>query len=790
MAKQQKPQKSRKKQSKGKSIGSRIGFALLTLFLIALTTGAICCGALAYYINSYIKPEAELDIANLSMKFNSEIYYTNSYGKTKVLQTLKSEENREWVSMDSIPNELKQAFVAIEDKRFYEHNGVDWKRTFGAALNWIVPSGSSFGGSTITQQLVKNMTSDDDYSVKRKLTEMVRAITLEEQLDKDTILELYMNIIYFGENAYGVQTASRTYFGVNVSKLDLAQCAMIAGLTQNPAAHDPYKHPEAAKERQEAVLTQMYEQGYISESEYKEAVNEELTYKRRRKKSQEGSVYSYFTDTVIRDVVADLQSEKGFSQEYAQSLVSNGGLQIYSTMDLQVQKTLENVYENDANFPYVYDDDGVPLQSAMVVLDPKNGNVLGIVGGRGKKTESLVLNRATQTTRGPGSSMKPLSTYAPAIDAGLITPYSTTTDMPVFEYQGKAWPKNENWTYAGQTTIMDGVAKSTNTVAVQVLKMLTPESSYEFLTQKLKFKSLDEENDIGYAQLALGGLTQGVTVRQLAQGYTALANYGKFSEARCYTKVLDANGNVILDREDDEREQVFERGKTTAYYMNDMLTNAVENGTGQLAQIEGIDVAGKTGTTTDNKDRWFAGYTPYYVGVCWIGFDSADGLPNLSPNPAVQVWSTVMNRLHEDKEPKSFKHSSKFVQAEYCVDSGMAPTEICRSDPRGSRVRTGSFAPKDVPKKECTMHTWSSGVGLLDLTRLFSLPVTVQDEFYCVHGSNPPIGEGQQVSSGRGTYAAWAAEQARKREEEERRRQEEEAKAEAEKQDGENPDDD
>ena len=290
-------------------------------------------------------------------------------------------------------------------------------------------------------------------------------------------------------------------------------------------------------------------------------------------------------------------------------------------MDLQVQKTLENVYENDANFPYVYDDDGVPLQSAMVVLDPKNGNVLGIVGGRGKKTESLVLNRATQTTRGPGSSMKPLSTYAPAIDAGLITPYSTTTDMPVFEYQGKAWPKNENWTYAGQTTIMDGVAKSTNTVAVQVLKMLTPESSYEFLTQKLTFKSLDEENDIGYAQLALGGLTQGVTVRQLAQGYPALANYGKFSEARCYTKVLDANGNVILDREDDEREQVFERGKTTAYYVNDMLTNAVENGTGQLARIEGIDVAGKTGTTTDTTDRWFAGYTPYYVGVCWVGFD-------------------------------------------------------------------------------------------------------------------------------------------------------------------------
>lgn len=789
LAKQQKPQKPKKKKAKKESggIGSRIGFVLLTLFLVGLTTGAICCCALAYYVNSYIKPEAKLDISSLSMKFNSEIYYTNTYGKNKVLQTLKSEEDREWVSMESIPEELKQAFVAIEDKRFYEHNGVDWKRTAGAALNWILPTGAGYGGSTITQQLIKNMTSDDDYSVKRKLTEIVRAITLEEQLDKDTILELYMNIIYFGENSYGVQTASRTYFGKNVSKLDLAQCAMIAGLTQNPSANDPYKHPEAAKERQEAVLGQMYEQGYISESEYKDAVAEELEYKRSSKKTKEGSVYSYFTDTVIRDVVNDLQKEKGFSQEYAQALVSNGGLQIYSTMDLQVQKTLENVYENDANFPTIYDDDGVPLQSAMVVLDPTNGNILGIVGGRGKKTESLVLNRATQTTRAPGSSIKPLSTYAPAIDAGLITPYSTVTDMPVFKYQGKAWPKNENLTYAGQTTIMDGVAQSTNTVAVQVLKMLTTDSSFDFLTEKLGFNTLLADDDNGYAQLALGGLTEGVTVRQMAQGYTALANYGKLSEAKSYSKVLDANGNVILNHEDDEPEQVFDRGKTTAYYMNAMLTNAVENGTGKLAKIEGIDVAGKTGTTTDNKDRWFAGYTPYYVGVCWVGFDSGEGLPSLNPNPAVQLWSTVMNRLHEDKDSKSFKSSSSFVKAEYCADSGMAPSDACKSDPRGSRVRTGYFAPDDVPQEECTMHTWSSGVGLLDLTRLFPLPVTVGDEFYCVHGNNPAIGEGEQVSSSRGHYAQWAAEQAAKKEAAEKAAKEAAAKAEAEAQDGQNP---
>jgi penicillin-binding protein 1A len=789
LAKQQKPRSEKSKKKSGGRIGARIGFALLTLFLVALTTGAICCCALAYYVNSYIKPEAQLDIANLSMKFNSEIYYTNSYGKTKLLQTLKSEEDREWVSMESIPEELKQAFVAIEDKRFYEHSGVDWKRTFGAAVNWILPTSSSYGGSTITQQLIKNMTSDDDYSVKRKLTEIVRAMTLEEQLDKDTILELYMNIIYFGENSYGVQTASRNYFGKSVNKLDLAECAMLAGLTQNPAANDPYKHPDTAKERQEAVLGQMYEQGYISESEYEEAVSEELTYKRKSKKTKEGSVYSYFTDTVIRDVVSDLQEEKGFSQEYAQALVSNGGLQIYSTMDLQVQKTLENVYENDANFPTVYDDDGVPLQSAMAVLDPTNGNLLGIVGGRGEKTESLVLNRATQTTRAPGSSIKPLSTYAPAIDAGLITPYSVVTDMPVIEYNDSAWPKNENLRYKGQTTIMDGVAQSTNTVAVQVMKMLTTDSSIDFLTQSLGFTTLDEESDNGYAPLALGGLTNGVTVRQMAQAYTALANYGEYSECNSYTKVLDANGNVLLDHEDDEPVQVLK--KSTAYYMNDLLTNVVENGTGTLAQIEGIDVAGKTGTTTDDKDRWFAGYTPYYVGVCWVGFDSGDGLPDLSPNPAVQVWSTVMNRLHEDKDSKSFKTSSKFVTAEYCMDSGMAPTDACRSDPRGSRVRTGSFSPSDVPTEECTMHTWSYGVGLLDLTRLFPISVTVEDEYYCIRGDNPAVGEGEQVSSSGGSYVSWAKQEAERKAAEEAAAKEEAKKEaeekEAEAEDGENP---
>ncbi len=741
------------KKKKKKSKARRVGFIILTLFLIGLTTAAICIGAFVAYINVVIKPNADLDVSSLSMKFNSVIYYEDEDGEEQVLQKLASEENREWVDMEDIPENLAHAFVAIEDKRFYEHNGVDWKRTISAAVNWILPTSSSYGGSTITQQLIKNMTDDDDYSVKRKVTEIVRALTLEKKIDKDTILELYMNIIYFGENSYGVQTAAKTYFNKSVSELDLAECALIAGLTQNPAQYAPHKYTDSATERQEAVQSEMYNQGYITEEEYDEAVAEELQYEDGSSTEETNTVYSYFTDMVITDVVNDLQEELGYSETYARTMVTSGGLSIYSTVDVDVQETMESVFEDDSNFPSI-SEDGVLPQAAMMVLDPTNGYILGVVGGRGEKTESLVLNRATQSRRSPGSSIKPLSTYAPAIDQGLITPYSVVTDMPVFEVDGSAWPSNENNTYKGQTTIMNGVAASTNTVAVQVLKMLTPQSSYEFLTEKLGF-TLNESSDVDYAPLALGGLTDGVTVREMAQAYTALANYGNYSEAISYTKVVDANGNTILSNEDNTTTQVFEHPESTPYYINDLLTNAVENGTGTLAQINGIDVAGKTGTTTDNKDRWFAGYTPYYVGVCWFGYDTDYGLPDLSYNPAVSLWSDVMDELHEDKEDKSFDDPADgdFVWATYCLDSGLSPVNACTGDVRGSRIGYGWYYKDDVPSEYCNLHKWRySSASMLDLTRLFPLSVTVTDEYYCYAGTNEAIGEGIRVSSPNGHY--------------------------------------
>lgn len=744
------------RKRKKKSKAGKIGFAVLTLFLIGLTTATICLGVFVAYLNLVIMPEADLDISSLSMKFNSVIYYNDDNDDEQVLQKLASEENREWVDKNDIPDDLSNAFVAIEDKRFYEHKGVDWKRTMGAALNWILPSGNSYGGSTITQQLVKNMTDDDDYSVKRKVTEIMRALTLEKKVgDKEAVLELYMNIIYFGKNAYGVQTAAKTYFNKSVSELDLAECALIAGLTQNPAAYNPFKYPEQAKERQEAVLSEMYAQGYISKSEYDAAVSEQLAYEENISGQKKNKAYSYFTDMVISDVVKDLQDQLGYSETYARTVVNSGGLSIYSTVDMDVQETMESVYEDSSNFPSI-SENGVRPESAMIVLDPTNGQIRGVVGGRGEKTESLVFNRATQSKRAPGSSVKPLSIYAPALDQKLITPYSVVTDMPVFNLEGSAWPRNENRRYDGQTTIMQGVADSTNTVAVQVLKMLTPQASYNFMTDKLGFTTLSKNNDVNYAPMALGALTDGATVREMAQAYTALANYGKYSEAISYTKVVDANGETILSNEDNTSTQVFEHPESTPYYVNDLLTNAVEDGTGKLARISGIDVAGKTGTTTDNKDRWFAGYTPYYVGVCWFGYDERYGLPDLSPNPAVEAWSAVMDELHEDKEDKQFDEPEEdtFVEAEYCLDSGLVPVRACRGDARGSRIETGLFYVDDVPEDECNLHKWRyRSTSMLDLTRLFPLYVEVADEYYCYEGDNDPIGEGDRVSSPRGHYS-------------------------------------
>ncbi len=680
---------------------------LVSLFLVFVMTAAICGLAFAWYVHSYINPSIEaLDLDSVSLNLTSVIYAPDEKGDYVEYEKLHGEQNRIWADLQDIPQYMGDAFIAIEDQRFYSHRGVDWKRTLGATLSWV-GGGSQYGGSTITQQLIKNLTDEKDYSVRRKINEIFRALALEKQVDgnKKRILEMYMNLVPFGNNAYGVQAAARTYFNKEVSQLSLAECAAIAGITNAPTKLNPFRHPENTKARQEIILSQMLQQGLITQSEYSEARSQTLNYQRPSDETDE-KPYSYFTDTVITDLIADLQERKGYSRQLAEQMVLTGGLQIYATIDPTVQQTMEEIYAEDSNFPSITHNGKVP-DSAMVILRP-NGQVAGIVGGRGQKTGSRVLNRATQSKRQPGSSIKPIAVYGPAMDAGIITPYTGMEDEPYQELNGKPWPRNDNGVYSGPILLKNAVARSVNTIAVKTLAELTPEASFRFLTENLGMggslvasrTTSDGRvvSDVGLAQLGLGGLTDGVTVREMAGAYSIFVNDGDFVKPYTYTAAQDSKGNTILSNEDPAVIHAFKNEKTT-YYMNITLQGVTQSGgTAASAKIAGMDTAGKTGTTTANRDRWFCGYTPYYVGACWVGYDDNYKLSGLGSNPATNLWKKVMSRIHEGLPDKSFPEPGDgFKRAAYCTATGLKPSAGCET-------ATGWFFKGDEPENLCPGH--------------------------------------------------------------------------------------
>lgn len=687
---------NRKKGTVG-TIFRRIRFFLVSLLLVGVMCASICGVALAIYLRVYIEPNSKLDMNELvsGMNMTSMVYAWDTQQQTYVeYEVLRGLQNRIWSDLDEIPKNLQNAFIAIEDKRFYEHKGVDWARTANGVVNWI--TGREGGGSTITQQLIKNATQFDDYSVKRKLTEIFRALQLEKDLnDKDMILEMYLNIIYLGQGAYGVNTAATTYFGKELSQLNLAECAIIAGITKNPSLYDPFNHPENIKERQEIILDEMCKQGMITEAERDEAKATPLEYKNEEAKKALNNTYSYFTDTVIQDVIDDLVEKKGYSEQMASWKVTSGGVQIYTTVDLNVQSILEQVYEEQINFPNVSKNGSLP-ESAMVICN-KAGDVVGIVGGRGTKTGNRVLLRS-ETSRQAGSSIKPLSVYAPAMDAGIITPYSVRDNEPFMQLNGKDWPRNDSGGYTGPMVIRTAVAKSVNAIAVRVVDELTPKAAFEFLTNDLNFTHLNDPEDIDLSPMALGGMNGGVTVREMAAGYSIFLNDGIFNGGRTYTKVLNVDGTVLLENEPLNR-QVFER-PSTVYYMREVMRAVTTEGTATRINIPGIETAGKTGTSQNKRDLWFCGYTPYYVGATWFGYDSDYNLTGISGNPSVTVWNEVMNRIHENLPSADLDRgdSSNFETASYCKISGLAPTSACRS--RGN-VATGRFWIGDAPTEYC-----------------------------------------------------------------------------------------
>ena len=688
------------KRKKGRTEGKlkKFRFFLVSFLLVCVMSASICGVAFALYLRIYIEPNATIDINEmmLDVDMTSMIYAWDNEKQDYVeYEVLRAPENRIWADLDEIPKDLQNAFIAIEDKRFYEHNGVDWRRTANGVLNWI--TGSEGGGSTITQQLIKNLTNEKDYSVKRKLNEIFRALQLEKDLnDKDKILEMYLNLSYLGQGAYGVNTAATTYFGKDLQDLDLAECAILAGITKNPSLYDPFNHPETIKERQETILDEMCKQGMITESERDAAKAEELEYKYEDAQKAINNIYSYFTDAVIEDVINDLVEKKGYSEQMARWKVTSGGVQIYATVDTNVQQAMEEVYADESNFPSV-SRNGVQPQSAMVVCN-QQGDVVGIVGGRGEKTQSRSLLRS-ESPRQAGSSIKPLSVYAPAMDAGIITPYSVRDNEPFMELNGKDWPRNDSGGYTGPMVIRDAVAKSINAVAVRVVDEMTPQASFDFLTQQLNFTHLNNPEDIDLSPMALGGMNGGVTVREMAAGFSIFLNDGIYNGARTYTKVLNSDGTVLLENPQLNR-KVFENEKTV-YYMREVLSAVTEEGTGRRVNVSGMATAGKTGTSQSKRDLWFCGFTPYYVGATWFGYDTDYTLDNVSGNPSINLWNAVMNKIHANLESKDFDmgDDSNFETASFCTQSGLAPSSACRAN---GTVETGRYWKGDAPSEVCT----------------------------------------------------------------------------------------
>lgn len=652
-----------------------------TILLIGVVTALIFVCIFAFYVKTCITPSLDIDLNDFTLNQSSIIYYKDSNGDYQKLTTVKSSENRIWIDGDQIPQHMKDALVAIEDKRFYTHKGVDWFRTAHAALNMFT-GGSTFGGSTITQQLIKNLTQQDDITVQRKLLEIFQALDLEKNYDKDEILEYYLNAVYFGEGCYGVQTAAQTYFGKDAKDLSVAEAASIVGITNLPTYYDPFYSVENNKERQENVLREMYKQGYLKKAEYEEAKNEELDFVRGENSPSTSNVYSYYEEVVLSDVIGDLAEAKGISRNAASQLVHNAGYEIYACIDKDIQAKVDAIYTDPEKLPKTYGSTKSQLQSAIVIIDQATGEIKALRGGTGDKTINYGLNRATGTTRPPGSSIKPIAVYGPAVEYGLISPSTLVLDKDEKHVQltHTSWyPKNSPNSYDGIITITTALQKSKNTVAAQIVDKLTPSASLEFLRSRLGVTSLID-SDADYAAMALGEPHYGITVREMAQAYTALANDGVFTYSRTYTMVKDRSGKIILDNQP-QTIQAF--SQNTARTMTYMLNNAATYGTGHESRLSNMPVAGKTGTTSANRDRWFCGYTPYYTCAVWTGYDTPETMA-FSGNPATQIWQKVMSAVHADLPRKEFN-----------ISYGGSPTGIF-----GSREELEEQALTEEEKKQ------------------------------------------------------------------------------------------
>ena len=620
------------------------------------------------------------------------------------------------VDYEEIPPDLIDAFVCIEDKRFFEHNGVDWKRTVGAALNYFFKFRNEFGGSTITQQLIKNVTGADDYSLKRKIQEIFWAVDLESKMSKEEILGSYLNIINLSNGCYGVSAAAKYYFSKEINELTLGECVAIAAITNNPSYYDLKNNPENNKIRRRIILDEMLAQGYISEEEYNKAYSEKIELDLQADKN---GINMWYVDMVLEDVIDDLVRNNGYTRERASKLIYTGGLKIYTAMDIEVQTLLEEYYNNTKNF---YWKSGVENpQSSMIIINPYNGAILGVAGAIGEKRGNRLQSYATDAKRPAGSVIKPVSVYALALEKGIINWATVYDDTPV-NFSGvkeptskDAWPKNVTRTYRGLTNINYAIEQSVNTISVKVLSDVGLDESFNFLKNDLHIESLIESktldngatiSDKDYAALGLGQFNYGVSLLEMTAAYSIFANQGIYSAPRSYYKVTDANGNIILGNEYHGEAVISEEN---AIIMTKMLQNVLANGTAKSISLqEKIDCAGKTGTTQDNCDRWYIGYTPYFLGGIWYGYEYPKPLDASTNKICIETWDKIMTKLHQkyisSKNPKSFENSENIIEAEYCKDSGKLLSDACKKDPRGNRSEIGYFVKGSEPKEKCDTH--------------------------------------------------------------------------------------
>ena len=635
-----------------------IGKVLLTILLIGLLTGVLFMCIFAYYVKTTLTDDIDLSLEDFNVNESSRILYQDkASGEWKELTMIQSDEKRIWIDYDQIPQDMLDAIVSIEDKRFYEHKGVDWYRTSAALVNMFITMRNDFGGSTITQQLIKNLTKQDDITVQRKLLEIFQALEFEKTYDKEEILEWYLNVVYFGEGCYGIEAAAQTYFGKSASQMTLAECASLAGITNNPSRYDPFISRANNKARQELILGEMYKTTEtITKEEYDAAKAEELHFVRSEASEFVQEIYSYYEEVVYQDVINDLMEQKGINEKTAKQLLLYGGYQIYSCIDMDIQNILDSYYTDLSRLPKPWRNDSKDhFQSAMVIMDPYTGEIKALTGGTGEKNINFGLNRAVNAYRSPGSAIKPIASYGPAMEYGLITPSTQVNDDPDITLRGTWWYPH-NYTvdsYSGWVTIRSALTSSLNTVPAQIVDKLTPQVCYDFMVNRLGFESMHPE-DADYAPMALGQLKYGITVREMTQAFGAFANTGTFTYSRTYTKVTDMDGNLILQN-DPETIQAF--SPTVAVNMTSMLRGVVTGGTGGEARIGSMPVAGKTGTTTGSKDRYFVGYTPYYVAAVWTGYDLNENM-YFSGNPAAQIFSRVMKAVHEGLPVKSFPNGT------------------------------------------------------------------------------------------------------------------------------------